>query len=174
MPHSVLSPHHSEPFLLGSAFGGNLPPLARHPRCSHSASLHNWHVACSGSRSVDRAETLTLPTGETCITTSYGASECGPSGESPTCAPRSTARLPPRPSLATAPRTCLTHSPSRRPTGRRKASRRGSCHSLMDSPLRTFSRAPALQSTSTPSCVAWPRLEGRRIIGPISSDIFGT
>src|SRR5437773_12195713 len=75
MPHSVLRPHHSEPFLLGSAFGGNLPPLARHPRRSHSASLHNWHVACSGSRSVDRAETLTRPTGETCITTSYGASE---------------------------------------------------------------------------------------------------
>src|SRR5438034_9125597 len=39
MPHSVLRPHHSEPFLLGSPFGGNLPPLTRHPRRSHSASL---------------------------------------------------------------------------------------------------------------------------------------
>src|SRR3989442_14756180 len=110
MPLSVLSPHHSEPFLLGSKFGGNLPPLARHPRRSHSASLHNWHVACSGSRSVDRAETLTLPTGETCITTRYGASEGGPSGEAPTCALRSPARRPPKPPSAAAPPNSLTRA----------------------------------------------------------------
>src|SRR5207247_2924580 len=87
-------------------------------------------------------DTRTVTTGKRCITPRYGATECGPSVESPTCARRSTARLPPSPSLATAPRTCLTHSPSRRPTGRRKASR-GRIMSFLDglAPAHVFTCA---------------------------------
>ena len=50
MPHAVLRPHHSEPFLLGPAFGGNLP----HWRATRDVGIPrpcNWHVACLSSRS---------------------------------------------------------------------------------------------------------------------------
>src|SRR5439155_21176867 len=48
IPHAVLRPHHSEPFLLGPAFGGNLP----HWRATRDVGIPrpcNWHVACLSS-----------------------------------------------------------------------------------------------------------------------------